>query len=170
MKRILLDCKDLFNCEIKNWHYFLIFYFNKDDDRVNNLGIKTELSCIKKDIAYLLYDPKNKHFLNQEEEIIQKLELSDISNLDNDKYLEKRSNFIEQKEFFSNDVNISYNIYKKKIYWDELSQFSQDFNEYGKSIEEILENLGKVFKVENLFYSRTFKSKNLEIPSIYKNN
>ena len=168
MKRILLDCKDLFNCEIKNWHYFLIFYFNKDDDRVNNLGIKTELSCIKKDIAYLLYDPKNKHFLNQEEEIIQKLELSDISNLDNDRNLEKRSNFIEEKEFFSNDENINYDNYKKKIYWDELSQFSQDFNKYGKSIEEILENLGKIFNVENLFYSRTFKSKNLEIPSVYK--
>ena len=168
MKRILLDCKDLFNCEIKNWHYFLIFYFNKDDDRVNNLGIKTEFNCIKSDIAFLLYDPKNKHFLNPKEEKIRKLELSDISNLDNDIYLKKRSNFIEQKEFFYNDENINYDIYRKKIYWEELSQFSQVFNEYGKSIEEILENLGKIFKVERLFYSRTFKSKNLESPSIYK--
>ena len=69
MKRILLDCKDLFNCEIKNWHYFLIFYYNKDDDTINNLGIKTAFNCIKSDIAYLLYDPIKKHFFNPEEKI-----------------------------------------------------------------------------------------------------
>ena len=168
LKRILLDCKDLFNCEIKSWHYFLIFYYNKDDDIINNLGIKTAISCMKSDIAYLLYDPKQKKFFNPEEKSINKLELSDISNLDNDINIEKRANFIEQKEFFSNDGNKNFNDYKKKIYWDDLSQFIKDFNEFGKSIEDILENLEKKLKVENLFYSRSFKSKNLEIPAIYK--
>ena len=123
---------------------------------------------MKSDIAYLLYDPKQKKFFNPEEKSINKLELSDISNLDNDINIEKRANFIEQKEFFSNDGNKNFNDYKKKIYWDDLSQFIKDFNEFGKSIEDILENLEKKLKVENLFYSRSFKSKNLEIPAIYK--
>ena len=117
---ILFNSIKLFNCLIKEWHYFLIFYNNKEDDISLNVGYSTLLSSYKNNIEYLLYDPNKKEFN-------KKLKLSDLSNLDNISYLNNPFNYVSLPPYFFEEINYDKFI---KNYHIGLSQFIKDFINY----------------------------------------
>ena len=54
---MLINSMKLFNFFITEWHYELIFYFNDEDFINNNIGLKSIISCLNKDIRYILFNP-----------------------------------------------------------------------------------------------------------------
>ena len=165
---ILLNCKDLFNCEIKNWYYYTIFYYNNDDNELDCTGYKAQLQLLKSKMDYLLYDPKQKHFLKMNYHIIKTFQLSDEANLDYEEYLNIRTNYQTfETKFYIEVNNINTETYKKK-YWEEFEQFLKFFEDYGKSAEEILKNLSILLKIKSLYYCGCFKANNFENPTLNK--
>ena len=79
IKEILINTMFLLNCRITSWHYFLIFYYNKDKQRCN---VSPEVINLSKNVEILYYDPLNKRFLNKEKKHLEILEKSYDSNLD----------------------------------------------------------------------------------------
>ena len=168
IQAILLNCQDLFNCEIKNWYYYTIFYYNKDDEALNCVGYRAQLQLLKSNMDYLLYDPKQKHFLTLNYHIIKTLNLTEEANLDYEEYLNIRSNYQSLESKFDDELNnINTKEYKKK-YWEEFELFLKAFKSYGKSAKEILANLSKLLKVKSLYYCGCFKSQNFENPTLNK--
>jgi len=93
LKNILINSMALFNCQIKNWYYYLIFYFNKNDTEHNNLSYKEIEHASNSNIAFLLYNPEEKKFYYNNKEQANKLELNDLANLDYDDYSFNKKNF-----------------------------------------------------------------------------
>ena len=63
---ILLNSIRLFNCLIKEWHYILIYYYNKNDDCTLNVGYKAQLSTFENNIEYLLFNLSEKVFYSKD--------------------------------------------------------------------------------------------------------
>ena len=168
IQAILLNCQELFNCEIKYWYYYIIFYYNQDDEALNSVGYKAQIQLLGSNMDFLLYDPKQKNFLTLNYSIIETLKLSNDANLDYEEYLNIRSNYQSLESKFDDKLNnINTKAYKKK-YWEEFENFVKVFNEYGKSAEEILKNLSIILKLKSLYYCGCFKTKNFESPSLNK--
>jgi hypothetical protein len=152
IQAILLNCQDLFNCEIKNWYYYTIFYYNKDDEELNCAEYKAQLQLLKSNMDYFLYDPQQKHFLILNNRIIKTFKLTEEANLDYEEYLNIRSHYQSWESKFDDELNnINIKEYKKK-YWEEFKQFLIVFENYGQSAKEILENLSKLLEVKSLYY------------------
>ena len=118
-KQILINSMGLFNCKIVNWHYFLIFYYNKDHKEYN-----VNQSIIDKsinEVEILFYDPIQKLFLDKNHSDYPILKLSDNSDLD--KYFVYYSNRVL-------DANILYKAMDKGILNNEKETndlFLKDF-------------------------------------------
>ena len=93
LKNILINSLALFNCQIKHWYYYLIFYFNKNDTENVNLSYKEIEHASTSNIAFLLYNPKEKKFYYSNKDQANQLELNDLANLDYDDYSLNRKNF-----------------------------------------------------------------------------
>ena len=93
LKNILINSMALFNCQIKNWYYYLIFYFNKNDTEHDNLSYKEIEHVSNSNIAFLLYNPEEKKFYYNNKEQANQLELNNFANLDYDDYLFNNKNF-----------------------------------------------------------------------------
>ena len=146
---ILINSVNLFNCKITQWHYYLVFYYNKRDLTINNIDIKTLTLSLNKGIEILLYDPLEKIFFtlnNEGIKLVRNLQLNDKSNLDYCFYLNDKKNYC----YFESEFKIN----KKREdliseYWEGLSNFIQDFKIYSNN--NILEDLCKEFKVSIYF-------------------
>ena len=159
---ILLNSIKSFNCLIKQWHYFLIFYYNEEDIISNNVGFKTLLSSCKKTIEYLLFDPNRKIFLSKDAQTrIKELNLSDLSNLDNFTYINNCFHYISFPNNFFHRTN--YEDFKKS-YKLGLSQFVKDFKQYSKDPNNLLEALSKKLGFKGLFFCLSFHFEHLEMP------
>ena len=65
---------------------------------------------------YLLYDPKQKHFLTLNNRIIKTFKLAKEANLDYEEYLNIRSNYQSLESKFDDELNnINTKEYKKNI-------------------------------------------------------
>ena len=85
----LINSSKLFNCQIKFWDYFLIFYYNEKDIINNNIGLRAIIPLISENIDYLLYNPKEKKFYSEFDGKlikINQLKFSQKSNLDYSNY------------------------------------------------------------------------------------
>ena len=153
---ILFNSIKLFNCLIKEWHYFLIFYNNKEDDISLNVGYSTLLSSYKNNIEYLLYDPNKKEFN-------KKLKLSDLSNLDNISYLNNPFNYVSLPPYFFEEINYDKFI---KNYHIGLSQFIKDFINYSKEPKKILNILSEKLKIKDLLFCLSVNFCQLELPIV----
>jgi hypothetical protein len=159
---ILLNSIKLFNCLIKEWHYFLVFYYNKSDDSILNVGYKTQLSTFQNQIEYLLFDPSQKVFYSQNAQTrIKKLELSYFSNLDNITYLNDCSHYLSLPQHFSDETNSDK---FDENYGKGLNQFVNDFKQYSKDPKKILNILSEKLHIKNLFYCLSFHFPRIEIP------
>lgn len=160
---ILLNSIHLFNCLIKEWHYFLIYYYNKnDEDNKNNVGYKAQLSTFQNKIEYLLFDPNQKIFYSKDTKTkITKLELSNFSNLDNISYLNNCYNYLSLPQYFSDKMN---NEEYEENYLKGLNQFVNDFQQYSSNPQNILKVLSEKLGIQNIFYCLSFHFLRIEIP------
>jgi len=161
---ILLNSIHLFNCVIKEWHYYLIYYYNKNDESTEYVGYKAQISTFKNKIEYLLYDPVQKVFYSKDfQNKIKNLKLTYYSNLDNISYLNDCSHYLTvPKNFFDNINRDEFN----NIYGNGLNQFVNDFIQYSQKPENILNILSQKMGLKNLFYCLSFHSIRIEYPNI----
>ena len=81
IKKILINSMYLLNCKITSWHYYLVFYINKERKNYNvNKSMIEDMR--KKNIEVIYYDPVNKAFYDINKKIITDLKLTSNSNLD----------------------------------------------------------------------------------------
>ena len=156
MSPMLLNSIKLFNCLICEWHYILVFYYNKRDEYTNYIGVKTLSSCFNKNIEYLLYDPiDDKFYIHNDKNMIiesKNLELITInSNLDKFTF-NKLINIMNLKQYNEEETS---NFSVKKLYDEGLLKFMEDFNKLGISIPD----LQKKLKVSFLIYYGHFTIK-----------
>ena len=168
LQKILLNCKDLFKCNIVQWYYYLIFYYNKDDEVNNQIGFYNQYQCLNQNIEFLFYDPKEKKFFSSDFRIIKNLPLSKDANLDYFTYINKKPNYQEVELKYDKNVdNVNEESYKEE-YIKEIKQFEIDLEKYGNSVEEIIKKLSKLLGVKNLFYSRSDIANEIIMPSFNK--
>ena len=151
------------NCLIKEWHYYLIYYYNKNDEITQYIGYKSQISTFKNKIEYLLYDPVQKVFYSKDFKTMIKLELTNYSNLDNISYLNDCSNYLSIPEKFSDNTNGDE---FEEDYGKGLNQFVNDFKQYSEKPEDILNILSQKIGVKNLFFCLSFHSNGIELPKI----
>ena len=168
LQKILLNCKDLFNCNIKKWYYYLIFYYNKDDDPNNQLSFYNQYNCLIQNIEFLFYNPKEKKFFSSNIREIKKLILSNDANLDYFTYLNKKPNYQEiELKYNPKFDNVNVQLYRDE-YIKEFNQFENDLKKYGKSAEEIIKKISAIVGSKNIFYSRSDKVNEIISPLFNK--
>ena len=138
-QEILFKSMALFDCKIIKWYYFLIFYYNTQDKILNlNNSIIKQCRCVE----FLFYDPVNKNFYDRNYNQIEKLNLTLLSDLDNNlnSFQEEVNNI--DKVFSNvteiNDVNGLKNLFMKDFEYMKL-----------KNVNKILNNIGKIMKINN---------------------
>ena len=138
-QEILFKSMALFDCKIIKWYYFLIFYYNTQDKTLNlNNSIIKQCRCVE----FLFYDPVNKNFYDRNYNQIEKLNLTLLSDLDNNlnSFQEEVNNI--DKVFSNvteiNDVNGLKNSFMKDFEYMKL-----------KNVNKILNNIGKIMKINN---------------------
>ena len=159
---IILNSVKLFNCLIKEWHYFIIFYYNKNDNIILNVGYRTILSTFKNNVEYLLFDPSQKVFYGKDTKSkIKKLELSYLSNLDNITYINDCSHYLSLPKKFTEETNSDK---FEENYGKGLNQFVNDFKQYSKEPKNIMKVLSEKLGIKNIFYCLSFHFPRIEIP------
>ena len=161
---MLINSMKLFNCIITEWHYELIFYFNAQDVIINNIGLKSIISCLNKDIRYILFNPKENEFYIKERgyNSLSKnnkwVLTNDESNLDRSLFMNNILYHID----FENEFNKNISVKDFQLeFWEGLSKFIEDFGQYSK---DILNYLKEELKVKKLFYCRHYIVKNIQTP------
>ena len=161
---MLINSMKLFNCYITEWHYELIFYFNAEDVIINSIGLQSIISCLNKDIRYILFNPKENKFYTKESgyNSVPKenkwVLTNDESNLDCSLYLNNILYHVDFENEFNK--NISAKDFELE-FWEGYSKFIEDFSKYSK---DILNYLKKELKAKKLFYCRHFIVKNIQTP------
>ena len=161
---MLINSMKLFNCYIIEWHYELIFYFNAEDVIINSIGLQSIISCLNKDIRYILFNPKENKFYTKESgyNSLPKenkwVLTNDESNLNCSLYLNNILYHVDFENEFNK--NISAKDFELE-FWEGYSKFIEDFSKYSK---DILIYLKKELKAKKLFYCRHFIVKNIQTP------
>ena len=160
---IIINAIKLFNCSIKEWHYFLVFYYNKNEEIIFNVGNKSQSSAFKNNIEFLLFDPNKKKFYAKDKITkIEKLELSFLSNLDNINYINECKNYLCLPKNFSTEKDSDK---FDKNYEKGLNQFVLDFKQLSEKPENILKILSDKLNFKNIFYCLSFHFPLIEIPN-----
>ena len=83
-RKILVNSMKLFNCKITNWHYYIIFYYNKKNIN-ENINMVNLSRCDLYNIGYFFYEPIEKEFYMKTEKRyvkINDLTMNENSNLE----------------------------------------------------------------------------------------
>ena len=80
---ILSNAKINFDINISEWHYIMIIYFNQNDED-NKYGKNLVKLCKKFNLEYIFFNPCEKKFYNSNFEKIEKISITNKSNLDLD--------------------------------------------------------------------------------------
>lgn len=83
-RKILVNSMKLFNCKITNWHYYIIFYYNKKNIN-ENINMVNLARCNLYNIGYFFYEPIEKEFYMKTEKRyvkINDLTMNENSNLE----------------------------------------------------------------------------------------
>ena len=83
LKNILSNAKINFDINISEWHYIMIIYFNQNDED-NKYGKNLVKLCKKFNLEYIFFNPCEKKFYNSNFEKIEKISITNKSNLDLD--------------------------------------------------------------------------------------
>ena len=143
---ILFRCKSDLNVQIKEWHYIIIAYYNNKEKEKDNVYCKQLLRhCKQKDLEIYFFNPEEQKIYNNKFVEVEKIQISNESNLDYDFPESNPYNIIYNE--MTNDLIDSYynernNKFTTKYY---LNQKSMD-NLFVDWIKEI--NLKKI-NVEN---------------------
>ena len=143
-QQILFNSMTMFNCKITEWHYFLIFYYNKKDQQFNvNESI---INKCKGAVELLFYEPIDKEFYtikDGEKILINELILNDNSNLDKHFVTNSMDCLDINKLFMKKDTPLIYN--KEEI----KNSFIKDFKFLNlDSLGDILKKIAKLMGIE----------------------
>ena len=167
------------NIRIKEWHYFIVAYYNSDD-KENSFSRELAEHCQKFDISILYFNPKTLKFfkrVNGQFKILPKIETSIISNLDYDFPESNPYNIINKNE--TDEILNSYykqriqkintiNFYKPQLLFIKYNEWLKKYNLNQKNIEESILRTLKVKKLNLVDYY--YLDYDLNIPSPTKNN
>ena len=157
LSALLINSIKLFNCKIKEWHYILVFYYNENDNQINNVRLKTLFSCSNKEIEYILFNPVDDKYYTREKNNIKITEKKNFdlitieSNLDQFSFT-NMLNIININKFNNNIINNN----SKEEYLKGLTKFNEDFQKINKNFDVLQEEL----HVNNLKYFCHFKIEN----------
>ena len=147
IKEILVNSMALFNCQIKHWYYYLVFYFNKNDTENNNLNYKEIEKGSYSNIAFLLYNPEEKKFYKKTKVEETKLNLDLLADLDYDDYKSNGKNFTLQDNRIKPKREMSYVESKKKFIEDLSILFKKS-----PSFDDIFKLIKETTKIKNNIY------------------
>ena len=144
LKKILLNSLPLFNCIIKKWYYYLIFYFNpNDNDKLKDNLIDKYSSLVE----CIYFNPEENKFYSKNEHELKTIILSDKANLD----------YNIDDLFNPLKYNINYVKYnedlKKRGPYDYLDEFIEKFqflNENKKTVLEYREIIKLIINILGL--------------------
>jgi len=137
-QNILFNSMTLFDCKITSWHYYLIFYYNKEKEEYNVNPLI--LSKCKDVVGILFYDPIEKIFYDVNYNPLNSLELDHVSDLD---YI---YSYYQMDVLDINEIPKFGEIYNNAQLKDS---FLKDFNFMGfNSVEEILKNIAKIMNIK----------------------
>ena len=146
LKNILVNSMALFNCQIKHWYYYLVFYLNKNDIENNNISFKEIEKTNNTNIAFLFYNPEEKKFFKNSKEEEKRLNLDKFANLDYDNYISSNNDFILKKDIFE----------QKKMNPDEgEKKFIEDLSFLFKktpTFDDIVKLIKSITKIKNNIY------------------
>ena len=159
---ILLRANIDLGINIKEWHYFIIAYYNENDID-NEFCKQLQKHCKNQDIHIVYYDPERPSFYinnvyNNKFEKLKKIQPSNLSNLDYDFPLSNSYNLFDNN-FTDNLINSYYKqrmskiLKQNKFYKDEesleksYSLWLQNMNLKMKNVEE---NIVKHFTIKKL--------------------
>ena len=146
-QNILLRAKFDLNIGIKEWHYFIIAYYNSDE-KGNEFCRELAEHCQKFDISIIYFNPKTLKFFKRVDNqfiILPKIEISNISNLDYDFPESNPYNLINKNEI--DEILNSYykqriqkintnNFYKPQMLLNKYNEWLKQYNLNQKNIEE----------------------------------
>jgi len=137
-QNILLNSMTLFDCKITSWHYYLIFYYNKEKQEYNVNPLI--LSKCKDVVGILFYDPIEKIFYDVNYNPLHLLELDRVSDLD---YI---YSYYQMDILDINKIPKFGEIYNNTQLKDS---FVKDFNFMGfNKVEDILEKIKKIMEIK----------------------
>ena len=156
LKNILSTAKINFDMSISEWHYFMIICYNPDDAKYK-YGKSLVKICKKYNLEYLFFEPNTKSLYNSKFEKIEKINITNKSNLDIDINFNP---YLIFKSFWELDKNIiNSDIFK--IYDFTSNEFLVEIN---KLTNEIIKKKDISFFVRKL--ENTIKIKNIKIIGI----
>ena len=137
-QNILLRCILNLNIEIKEWHYILVAYYNKNE--IDNTYCKQlERHCKRNDLEIVYFNPEEQLLYDKEFKKIKNIKISNKSNLDYEFPESNPYNLICIEE--TNDLINSY--YNERIaklniknYYNEQENFQNSFKNWLQTINK----------------------------------
>ena len=141
LQKILINSMILFDCKITNWFYYLIFYINPNIWHCNVNG--DIIRNHKEQIEILFYDPLLNKFYNCENNCIDKLKLTEKSNLDKKK--------VDLLKYSLNANSLSDKFDANSMFNEDDAKecFLKDFSFLGKDINKILSEISVIMGIQN---------------------
>lgn len=129
LQNILSNSKIDFDISITEWHYIMILFFNPDTEH-NKYSKYLVKMCQKKGLEYLFFNPHTNNLYDSSFRKIEKITVTNKSNLDL-------------------DININlYNVFKSFCEFDKIIMKYPDFkiydfssNEFSSELEQLLKNI-----------------------------
>ena len=169
---ILLRSKFDLNIQIKQWHYIIIAYYNKDEK--DNIYCKQlERHCKKQDLEIFYFNPLEQKLYDKQFKVVKKIQISNRSNPDYDFPESNPYNVIYNEE--TNDLINSYyedrieklnnkkNYYEQKSIEDFFTDWLKEININIKDLENELKFLCNCKQLKQVDYFKL--NDNFMIPS-----
>ena len=162
-QNILLRCKLDLNITIKEWHYILVAYYNKNESE-NVYCKQLESHCKSNDLEIVYFNPEEQQLYNKEFKKIQNIEISNKSNLDYDFPESNPYNVIYNDE--TNDlINSYYNERIKKLNTESYYEKENINNSFIRWLQAINKN-----SVELVKFLKSICGNKLKLIDIYELN
>jgi hypothetical protein len=183
IKPLLINCLKKLDIKIKEWHYIMVLYYNKDEDNEYNKSIIN--NCKNHNIYYIYFDPSKNEFYDRNKNLLVNLDTNFMTNIDfnttcNPYHFLKDTDFIEKYLEQTNNESIN------KINLEDI--FNESSTEIISDLKSILNNdnfkdnyeikiIGRFILIEEYnfpipqnLYCLLFQSKNKKLLFYYNIN
>ena len=183
IKPLLINCLKKLGIKIKEWHYIMVLYYNKDEDNEYNKSIIN--NCKNHNIYYIYFDPSKNEFYDRNKNLLVNLDTNFMTNIDfnttcNPYHFLKDTDFIEKYLEQTNNESIN------KINLEDI--FNESSTEIISDLKSILNNdnfkdnyeikiIGRFILIEEYnfpvpqnLYCLLFQSKNKKLLFYYNIN
>ena len=80
IKPLLINCLKKLDIKIKEWHYIMVLYYNKDEDNEYNKSLIN--NCKNNNIYYIYFDPSRNEFYDRNKNPLVNLDTNFMTNID----------------------------------------------------------------------------------------